>query len=147
LFSDIIHNSPDDGSGLGAMLQELFQTLNTPRDNRPTTLAESMSGFPYINGGIFAETLPSFSFNKSMRSALIQATLYDWSTISPAIFGSLFQSVRDADTRRQMGEHYTSETNILRCINDLFLNDFHKRMHESWDSPQLLKSLRIELGQ
>ena len=147
LFSDIIHNSPDDGSGLGAILQELFQTLNTPRDNRPTTLAESMSGFPYINGGIFAETLPSFSFNKSMRSALIQATLYDWSTISPAIFGSLFQSVRDADTRRLMGEHYTSETNILRCINDLFLNDFHKRMHESWDSPQLLKSLRVELGQ
>jgi hypothetical protein len=106
-----------------------------------------MSGFPYINGGIFAETLPNFSFNKSMRSALIQATLYDWSTISPAIFGSLFQSVRDAETRREMGEHYTSETNILRCINDLFLNDFYKRMHDSWDSPQLLKSFRVELGQ
>jgi hypothetical protein len=147
LFSDIIHNSPEDGSGLGAMLQELFQTLNTPRESRPATLAESMSGFPYVNGGIFAETLPIFSFNKSMRSALIQATLYDWSTISPAIFGSLFQSVRDAETRREMGEHYTSETNILRCINDLFLNEFYKRMHDSWDSPQLLKSLRTELGQ
>ncbi len=147
LFSDIIHNSSEDGTGLGAMLQELFQTLNTPREKRPATLAESMSGFPYINGGIFAETLPSFSFNKSMRSALIQATLYDWSTISPAIFGSLFQSVRDAETRREMGEHYTSETNILRCINDLFLNDFYKRMHEAWDSPQLLKSFRTELGQ
>jgi hypothetical protein len=147
LFSDIVHNSPEDGVGLGAMLQELFQTLNTPREKRPATLAESMSGFPYINGGIFAETLPNFSFNKSMRSALIQATLYDWSTISPAIFGSLFQSVRDAETRREMGEHYTSETNILRCINDLFLNDFYKRMHESWDSPQLLKSFRVELGQ
>ena len=147
LFSDIVHNSPEDGSGLGAMLQELFQTLNTPREKRPATLAESMSGFPYINGGIFAETLPNFSFNKSMRSALIQATLYDWSTISPAIFGSLFQSVRDAETRREMGEHYTSETNILRCINDLFLNEFYKRMHDSWDSPQLLKSFRVELGQ
>lgn len=147
LFSDIIHNSPEDGSGLGAMLQELFQTLNTPRESRPTTLAESMSGFPYINGGIFAESLPIFSFNKSMRSALIQATLYDWSTISPAIFGSLFQSVRDSETRREMGEHYTSETNILRCINDLFLNEFYKRMHDSWDSPQLLKSFRAELGQ
>jgi hypothetical protein len=147
LFSDIIHNSSEDGTGLGAMLQELFQTLNTPREKRPSTLAESMSGFPYINGGIFAETLPNFSFNKSMRSALIQATLYDWSTISPAIFGSLFQSVRDAETRREMGEHYTSETNILRCINDLFLNEFYKRMHDSWDSPQLLKSFRVELGQ
>jgi len=147
LFSDIIHNSPEDGSGLGAMLQEVFQTLNTPRESRPATLAESMSGFPYVNGGIFAETLPIFSFNKSMRSALIQATLYDWSTISPAIFGSLFQSVRDAETRREMGEHYTSETNILRCISDLFLNEFYSKMHDAWDSPQLLKSLRVELGQ
>jgi len=147
LFGDLINNSPEDGTGLGAILQELFVTLNTPRDTRPTTLAESMSGFPYINGGIFAEQLPNFNFNKSMRAALIAASEYDWSTISPAIFGSLFQSVRDAETRREMGEHYTSETNILRCINDLFLNDFYKRMHQSWDSPQALKSLRMELGQ
>ena len=147
LFGDVVTNSPDDGTGLGAILQELFVTLNTPRDARPATLAESMSGFPYINGGIFAEQLPNFNFNKSMRKALIDATEYDWSTISPAIFGSLFQSVRDAETRREMGEHYTSETNILRCINDLFLNNFYKRMQEAWDSPQVLKSLRMELGE
>lgn len=147
LFSDVVNNSPEDGTGLGAILQELFVTLNTPRDARPATLAESMSGFPYINGGIFAEQLPNFNFNKSMRTALVAATQYDWSTISPAIFGSLFQSVRDSETRREMGEHYTSETNILRCINDLFLNDFYKRMHDSWDSPQALKGLRMELGQ
>jgi hypothetical protein len=146
LFSDVVNNSFEDGSGLGAILQELFVTLNTSREKRPTTLAESMSGFPYINGGIFAEQLPNFNFNKSMRTALVAATQYDWSTISPAIFGSLFQSVRDAETRREMGEHYTSETNILRCINDLFLNDFYKRMHESWDSPQALKALRMDLG-
>jgi hypothetical protein len=147
LFSDVVNNSPEDGTGLGAILQELFVTLNTPRESRPSTLADSISGFPYINGGIFAEQLPNFNFNKSMRKALIDATEYDWSTISPAIFGSLFQSVRDAETRREMGEHYTSETNILRCINDLFLNDFYKRMHEAWDSPQVLKSLRMELGE
>jgi hypothetical protein len=147
LFSDVVNNSPDDGTGLGAILQELFVTLNTSRENRPSTLSDSMSGFPYINGGIFAEQLPNFNFNKSMRTALVAATQYDWSTISPAIFGSLFQSVRDAETRREMGEHYTSETNILRCINDLFLNDFYKRMREAWDSPQALKSLRMELGQ
>jgi hypothetical protein len=146
LFSDVVNNSPEDGTGLGAILQELFVTLNTPRESRPSTLSDSISGFPYINGGIFAEQLPNFNFNKSMRSALIAATEYDWSTISPAIFGSLFQSVRDAETRREMGEHYTSETNILRCINDLFLNNFYKRMHEAWDSPQVLKSLRMELG-
>jgi len=147
LFSDVVNNSSDDGNGLGAILQELFVTLNTARENRPSTLSDSMSGFPYVNGGIFAEQLPNFNFNKSMRTALVAATQYDWSTISPAIFGSLFQSVRDAETRREMGEHYTSETNILRCINDLFLNDFYKRMREAWDSPQALKSLRMELGQ
>jgi hypothetical protein len=147
LFSDVVNNSPVDGTGLGAILQELFATLNTPRESRPATLADSMSGFPYINGGIFAEQIPNFNFNKSMRAALVAATEYDWSTISPAIFGSLFQSVRDAETRREMGEHYTSEMNILRCINDLFLNNFYKRMRESWDSPQALKSLRMDLGQ
>jgi hypothetical protein len=146
LFGDVVNNSPEDGAGLGAILQELFTTLNTPKEKRPTTLAESLSGFPYINGGIFAEQIPNFNFNKSMRAALIAAAEYDWSTISPAIFGSLFQSVRDAETRRQMGEHYTSETNILRCINDLFLNNFYKRMREAWDSPQALKALRMELG-
>lgn len=147
LFSDVVNNSSEDGTGLGAILQELFVTLNTARENRPSTLSESMAAFPYINGGIFAEQLPNFNFNKSMRTALVAATQYDWSTISPAIFGSLFQSVRDAETRREMGEHYTSETNILRCINDLFLNDFYQRMREAWDSPQALKSLRMELGQ
>lgn len=147
LFGDVVNNSPEDGTGLGAILQELFVTLNTPRDKRHATLAESMSGFPYINGGIFAEQLPNFNFNKSMRAALIAATEYDWSTISPAIFGSLFQSVRDAETRREMGEHYTSESNILRCINDLFLSNLYNRMHDAWDSPQALKALRMELGQ
>ena len=147
LFGDVVSNSPEDGTGLGAILQELFATLNTPREKRHATLAESMSSFPYINGGIFAEQLPNFNFNKSMRAALIATTEYDWSTISPAIFGSLFQSVRDSETRREMGEHYTSETNILRCINDLFLNNFYKQMHESWDSPQALKALRMTLGQ
>lgn len=146
LFGDLIANSPEDGTGLGATLQELFSTLNTPKENRHKTLSESISGFPYVNGGLFAEQIPSFNFNKDMRQALFIATTYDWSTISPAIFGSLFQSVRDAETRREMGEHYTSETNILRCINDLFLNDFYKRLHEAWDSPQSLKTLRMELG-
>jgi N-6 DNA Methylase len=146
LFADLVDNSPEDGTGLGAILQELFLVLNTAKEKRPSTLPESLSGFPYINGGLFAEQLPNFNFNKEMRQALVAATHYDWSTISPSIFGSLFQSVRDAETRREMGEHYTSETNILRCINDLFLNDFYSRLQSAWDSPQLLKSLRVDLG-
>jgi len=147
LFADLVKNSPEDGAGLGAILQELFLALNTSREKRPTTLPETLISFPYVNGGLFAEQLPNFHFNAGMRKALFAATEYDWSTISPAIFGSLFQSVRDAETRREMGEHYTSETNILRAINDLFLNEFHRRLQETWDSPQQLKALRMELGQ
>jgi hypothetical protein len=146
LFSDVVHNSSPDGTGLGAMLQELFTVVNTRKESRPSTLPQALSGFPYINGGVFAEVLPVFSFNTQMRAALIAATEYDWSTISPAIFGSLFQSVRDTETRRLMGEHYTSETNILRSINDLFLNDFNNNLLEAWDSPQKLKSLHSELS-
>jgi len=146
LFADLILGSQSDGTGLGAMFQELFIALDTAKEKRPATLSESLTSFPYINGGLFAEQIPIFSFNAPMRQALVAAAEYDWSTISPAIFGSLFQSVRDAETRRLMGEHYTSETNILRCINDLFLNDFSARLLDAWDSPQALKALHNELG-
>lgn len=146
LFSDLIANSAEDGTGLGAMLQELFLTLDTPSSDRASTISESLKSFPYINGGLFSETIPIFTFNKQMREALSKATSYDWSTISPAIFGSLFQSVRDPETRREMGEHFTSESNILRCINDLFLNDFYSRMRDCWDSASSLKSFKNELG-
>lgn len=146
LFGDIVFSSSADGAGLGGTLQELFQVLDTPKDKRPRTLSASLTEFPYVNGGIFSEDLPLFHFTKEMRDALQNACNYDWSSINPTIFGSLFQSVRDKDTRRVMGEHYTSEQNILRTINDLFLNDFHKQMLEAWDSPQALKHFRLSLA-
>lgn len=146
LFADLILGSQLDGSGLGATFQELFHALDTSKENRPTTISDRLTSFPHINGGLFAEQIPIFSFNAAMRRALAAAAEYDWSTISPAIFGSLFQSVRDAETRRLMGEHYTSETNILRSINDLFLNDFNNRLLNAWDRPQQLKSLHSELA-
>jgi len=146
LFGDIVAASSENGQGLGAAIQELFEVLNTPKDKRPGTLPPTLGEFPYVNGGIFAESLPLFHFTKDMRKALLTACHYNWSTINPTIFGSLFQSVRDKETRRVMGEHYTSEQNILRTINDLFLNDFHSSMLAAWDSPQTLRKFQRSLA-
>ncbi len=146
IFTNYVAESPSSGTGLGAMLQELFDILDTQKSVRPSTTPETLLDFPYVNGGLFAEPITSFNFNSTMRQALIDATSYDWSSISPAIFGSLFQSVRDQETRRQMGEHFTSEQNIMKVIGDLFLNDFNERLNKSWDSPIQLKRFHQELG-
>lgn len=147
IFTQYVADSPLSGSGLGAMLQELFDVLNTDKKSRSSTTPQSLKEFPYVNGGLFAESISNFSFNPAMRRALIDATAYDWSGISPAIFGSLFQSVRDQETRRTMGEHFTSEQNIMKVIGDLFLNDFNKRAAAAWDSPIQLKRFHQQLAE
>ena len=115
--------SKEDGSDMGSLLSMLFQVLNTPNDKRQTTLDEELVKFPYVNGGLFAETLPAVSFNSAMRKALLKCCAFDWSAISPAIFGSMFQGVMDKKERRALGAHYTSETNILKLIKPLFLDE------------------------
>ena len=115
-----------DGSDLAAKLEQLFQVLNTPEDKRFTTLDEDLAAFPYVNGKLFEEPLPIASFDSKMRQALLDCTYIDWSKISPAIFGSMFQSVMNPEERRNLGAHYTSETNILKLIKPLFLDDLWK---------------------
>lgn len=120
----------EDGSDLGPRLAQLFQVLNTPEDKRSKNLDEQLAAFPYINGKLFEEPLPLADFNATMRTALLDACALDWSAISPAIFGSLFQSIMDEKARRNLGAHYTSEENILKLIRPLFLDalwaEFHK---------------------
>jgi hypothetical protein len=146
LFGDFVANSAKDGNGLGAQIQELFQVLNTPVENRAATTPSNLSNFPYINGGVFEENLPIFSFNADMRKALIDTTQYDWSKISPAIFGAMFQTVKSKEDRRNLGEHYTSEANILKVIRPLFLDDYLERLTNSWDNISNLKKLRKDLS-
>lgn len=146
MFTTYVSSSPSSGSGLGAMLQELFLVLNTEKSKRANSLSPEINEFPYVNGGLFAENISNFSFTPEMRQALLDSCAYDWSSISPAIFGSLFQSVRDAETRRTMGEHFTSEQNIMKVIGDLFLNEFTKKMNAAWDSPTQLRRFHNELG-
>jgi hypothetical protein len=115
-----------DGSDLAAKLQELFQVLNTPKENRFKNLDEQLADFPYVNGKLFEEILPMASFDSAMRQALLNCCYIDWSKISPAIFGSMFQSVMNPKERRNLGAHYTSETNILKLIKPLFLDELWK---------------------
>jgi hypothetical protein len=112
-----------DGSDLGEKLARLFEVLNTPPEKRQKNLDETLAAFPYVNGDLFSEHLGFADFNKDMRNALLGCCQKDWSRISPAIFGSLFQSIMQPKERRQIGAHYTSERDILKVIRSLFLDD------------------------
>ena len=113
----------EDGSDLAGKLQELFQVLNTAKESRFKNVDEQLADFPYVNGKLFEENLPTASFDSKMRSSLLDCCYIDWSKISPAIFGSMFQSVMNPKERRNLGAHYTSETNILKLIKPLFLDE------------------------
>ena len=112
-----------DGTDLGARLGQLFETLNTPETKRQKNLPEELAPFPYVNGRLFEERLQFAAFNRAMRDSLIECCEKDWSLISPAIFGSLFQSIMQPKARRQIGAHYTSERDILKVVRSLFLDD------------------------
>ena len=121
--ASIEERTAPDGSDLGSRLGQLFQILNTSEDKRSKALDEQVAAFPYVNGKLFDQALPMADFTRAMREALLDACALDWSAISPAIFGSLFQSIMDDKARRKLGAHYTSEENILKLIKPLFLND------------------------
>jgi len=120
-----------DASDLGAQLNALFDVLNTPVDRRSKYLDEDLSAFPYINGELFAQPLPTAGFNRDMRNRILAACHFDWSRISPAIFGSLFQGIMDDKTRRQIGAHYTSERDILKVIRPLFLDELRSEFESA----------------
>ena len=124
IFLDWIETrTGEDGASLGAQLMELFQVLNTPEVDRLKTRDEDLARFPYINGDLFDGPLSIPAFDAGMRGRLLDACRFDWSSISPAIFGALFQSVMDPAERRAQGAHYTTEKNILKVIEPLFMED------------------------
>ncbi|MGO9258779.1 MAG: DNA methyltransferase [Bryobacteraceae bacterium] len=138
IFSTLIaQRTNSDGSDAGLWLSRLFEVLNTPTKQRQHNLDADLTQFPYVNGDLFQERLPFPDFNAAMRSLLIDALDFSWDAISPAIFGSLFQSVMNPDERRSRGAHYTTEKNILKVIEPLFLDELRdefKRLTERRDS-------------
>jgi len=146
-FQDYIEQRSNvDGSDLAAKLQELFQVLNTPKENRFKNLDEQLADFPYVNGKLFEEILPTASFDSHMRQALLNCCYIDWSKISPAIFGSMFQSVMNPKERRNLGAHYTSETNILKLIKPLFLDELWKEFESVKDNKNKLPEFHKKLS-
>ena len=129
-FMDLVsqHAGPK-GQQLGPLLHQLFETLDTPEDQRPATLPEHLREFPYVNGDLFRGPLRTVSFDSQMRDLLLDATRLDWGQISPAIFGSLFQSVMDPTERRTLGAHYTSEQNIRKALGPLLLDELRAELN------------------
>ena len=145
IFLDFVETrTGEDGADLGPWLAQLFEVLDTPEDQRQANLDEDLARFPYVNGDLFEERLRMFSFDAAMRGALLDACRFDWSNISPAIFGALFQSVMDPAERRAQGAHYTTEKNILKVIEPLFMDDLRaefgrlKARRDSRRRPDLL---------
>lgn len=135
-----------DGSDVGSQLNFLFQLLNTPENKRQTNLEEDLQKFPYVNGDLYSETLPVPVFDSAMRKLLIKCCQFDWSKISPAIFGSLFQSVMDKTKRRELGAHYTSEKNIMKVVSGLFLDDLKDRFEKNKSNDRKRKELHHEIS-
>jgi len=152
IFLDFIETrTGEDGSDTGARLTELFQVLDTPEDRRQKTRDEDLTRFPYINGELFSGPLRIPAFDAAMRRLLLDACHFDWSNISPAIFGSLFQSIMDPAARRATGAHYTTEKNILKVIEPLFLDDLRAeliRLKSRKDSRRIteLRRFQVKLG-
>lgn len=122
LFQDFLE-SCKEADMLGDKLNQLFEFLNTPDQKRSKTQSEKFKGFEYVNGGLFKERLRTFDFTDKQHHALIDCGNFDWRNISPEIFGTLFQSVMDAQERREAGAHYTEAANIDKVINGLFLEN------------------------
>lgn len=146
-FQDYIEQrTATDGSDLAAKLQELFQVLNTAPEKRFTNLDEQLASFPYVNGKLFEESLPTASFDNNMRQALLHCCYMDWSRISPAIFGSMFQSIMNPKERRNFGAHYTSEKNILKLIRPLFLDELSAEFEKAKNSNNSLRKLHEKIS-
>jgi hypothetical protein len=135
-----------DGSDTGSQIAALFQVLDTPSEKRSEKLDGRLSGFPYVNGGIFSDRIRIPAFDSKMRAALLEAMQQDWSGVSPAILGSLFQGISSKEQRREKGEHYTTEENILRLLRPLFLDELESKLKEKWNSIDGLNNLRQSLS-
>ena len=142
----LVNRTKQDGSDLGPHLAELFEVLDTPEEDRQKNLDETLAAFPYVNGELFAEKLRFAAFNRAMRNALVACTRFDWSRISPAIFGSLFQAVMEPKERRQIGGHYTSERDILKVVRSLFLDDLRSEFERIRNNKTALRNFHDKIS-
>jgi len=152
-FKRLVQATRADGKDLGPQLAELFEVLNTPPGQRSRLLDEDLAAFAYVNGQLFAERTRIPAFDSGLRALLLDCVQLDWSGISPAIFGAMFQSVLEQHqpdqsrtaSRRELGAHYTSERNILRAINPLFMDGLRAELAAAGSSRAKLLALYEKL--
>ena len=144
LFRDILERKTrKDGSDVGSRVAELFAVLDQPEDTRQKHLDEDLKSLPYVNGHLFQERFDPPAFDTSARKTLLKCCSYDWSGVSPAIFGAMFQMVMDEvpGSRRAGGAHYTSEKNILKTVSPLLIDPLRAEFEKSTSKATLEKLL------
>lgn len=146
-FREFIETQTDeDGRNLGSQIGYLFQIFDTPNDKRAKNIDESVAQFPYVNGSVFSEQIRIATFDRSMREMLLDACSFDWSLISPAIFGSMFQASMDTTKRGELGAHFTSEKNILKAIKPLFLDELWAEFEKVKKTPKQLGAFHDKIS-
>ena len=145
-FREYVEASEKDGSDLAMRLMALFNVLNTPLEKRMNNLSPELKRFRYINGNLFKENLPLASFNENMRNLLLECCMFNWSEINPTIFGAIFQGVMDQEQRRNLGAHYTSEENIMKVLEPLFLDELYDEFERSKSTVKELKNFQHKLA-
>lgn len=134
-------NTKEDGTDVGSHLLDIFQVLNTSQNKRQKNPNEKLISFPYVNGKLFEERFNIPYFDSESRKLLLNCCYFDWSSVSPAIFGSLFQAVMDKEKRRHIGAFYTSEKNILKCIKPLFLDQLYEELKDHVNNRKYLEKM------
>ena len=134
-----------NGSDTAAFLAQLFNILNCA-DHHPARAqaAAHFAAFPYVNGGLFAETYPVPVFDARARRLLLECGKLDWAGINPDIFGSMFQAVIDPVQRSRLGQHYTSVPNIMKAIKPLFLDEFQTAFDQILANSQTRADTKIQ---
>ena len=148
-FFRYIEDAKADGSDLSERIGRLFELLNMTEEERrkKTLLSDELKQFRYINGGLFRDRLPPADFDAKTRQTLLDCVNFDWNKISPAVFGAMFQGVMDKNQRREMGAHYTSEENILKLINPLFLDGLWQEFDKVKTDPTALERFHEKIAQ
>lgn len=149
VFRYLVHDmTRPDASDLGPFLHTMFEILDTPTENRPRALPDDLLTLPHVNGGLFEERLRVPAFSVRARNLLLLCFESDWSSVSTAIFGSMFQYVmtyEGTQRRHALGAHYTSEANILKVIRSLFLDDLEEAFRRVQNDRRLLVSFHDKL--
>ncbi|MBN8596893.1 MAG: class I SAM-dependent DNA methyltransferase [Planctomycetes bacterium] len=149
-FKLLVKQTHTDGSDLGALLARMFKVLDEPTKQRSGKLPDELKDLPYVNGDLFKEDLGFADFDGPMRMALLDCCEFNWSRISPAVFGSLFQSIMAGESgakkRRQIGAHYTSERDILKLVRSLFLDELREELESCGTSKGKLEAFQSKLA-